>query len=69
VQAELDRRGEVLSARDLFIAGAAVALDESLVVADDDFDIAGLGTLLDVEFPYRGDATQSSPPTEDPDDE
>jgi tRNA(fMet)-specific endonuclease VapC len=69
VQAELDRRGEVLSARDAFIAGAAVALDERLVVADDDFDTAGLRSLLDVEFPYRDDATQSSLPSEDPDDE
>lgn len=59
VQAELHRRGEMLSARDAFIAGTAVALDERLVVADDDFDVAGLGELLDVEFPYRDSTTAS----------
>ena len=55
VQAELHRRGEVLAARDALIAGAALALDEPLVVADGDFAVAGLSDLLDVEFPYRTD--------------
>jgi predicted nucleic acid-binding protein len=66
VQAELDRRGAVLSARDAFIAGAAVALDEPLVVADDDFDVAGLESVLDIEFPDR-DATESDSAPEESD--
>lgn len=68
VQAELDRRGEVLSARDAFVAGAAVALDERLVVADEDFDVAGLRRLVDVAFPYRNGATESGHSSEEPDD-
>ncbi len=64
VQAELDRRGAVLSARDAFIAGAAVALDEPLAVADDDFDVAGLEGVLDIEFPDRDATEPDSPPEE-----
>lgn len=50
LQDELQRRGTVLSARDAFVAGSAMALDEPLVVADDDFDVEGLTELLDVEL-------------------
>jgi len=64
VQAELDRRGAVLSARDAFIAGAAVALDEPLAVADDDFDVAGLEGVLDIEFPDRDATEPDSTPEE-----
>ncbi|ERH10393.1 MAG: PIN domain protein [halophilic archaeon J07HX64] len=64
IQAELDRRGAVLSARDAFIAGAAVALDEPLAVADDDFDVAGLRALLDIDFPDR-DAIESDSTSEE----
>jgi tRNA(fMet)-specific endonuclease VapC len=64
VQAELDRRGAVLSARDAFIAGAAVALDEPLAVADDDFDVAGLESMLDIEFPDRDATEPDSAPEE-----
>ncbi len=56
VQAELRRQGEVLGARDAFVAGAAIALEERLVVADADFDVNGLRTLVDVEFLPRTDA-------------
>ena len=50
VQTELQRRGETLAARDAFIAGVAMALDERLVVADEDFDVAGLTDVLAVDF-------------------
>jgi predicted nucleic acid-binding protein len=50
LQNELHQRGQVLSARDAFIAGTARGLDDSLVVADSDFDVDGLTAVLDVEF-------------------
>ncbi|MBX0296715.1 PIN domain-containing protein [Haloarcula nitratireducens] len=50
LQNELHRQGQALSPRDAYIAGTATALDESLVVADADFDVEGLTELLDVEF-------------------
>jgi len=50
LQNELHRQGEVLAARDAFIAGAARAHDERLAVADSDFDVAGLTNLVDVDF-------------------
>lgn len=50
LQNELARRGEPLAARDAFIAGAAKAHDERLVVADGDFDIEGLADALDVDL-------------------
>ena len=58
VQAELRRQGEVLGARDAFVAGAAIALEERLVVADADFDVDGLRTLVDVEFLSSADTTE-----------
>lgn len=50
LQDELRRRGEPLAARDAFIAAAAIVLDERLVVADSDFDIEGIGDVLDIDF-------------------
>lgn len=50
LQDELRRHGEVLAARDAFIAGAAKAHDERLVVADEDFDVEGLADVLDVDL-------------------
>ena len=48
LQDRLQRSGEPLTARDAFIAGAAKALGERLVVADSDFDVDGIDDLLDV---------------------
>lgn len=50
LQETLHRRGEVLTARDAFIAGTAAALDEPLAVSDGDFDVDGLAELVDVDF-------------------
>jgi predicted nucleic acid-binding protein len=50
LQNALQARGDPLAARDAFIAGAAMGLDERLAVADDDFDVDGLTDLLAVEF-------------------
>ena len=50
LQNELHQRGEALTARDAFVAGTAVALDESLVVADADFDIDGIEDVLEIDF-------------------
>jgi len=50
LQVELHRRGEPLAARDAYIAGAANALDERLVVADSDFDVDGITHIVDVDF-------------------
>ena len=49
LQADLQQRGEPLSARDAFIAGTAKALGERLVVADADFDVEGIHDALSVE--------------------
>ena len=43
-------RGSPLAARDAYIAGAAVSLDERLAVSDNDFDTAALRERLDVDF-------------------
>lgn len=48
LQDRLQRNGDPLTARDAFIAGAAKALGERLVVADSDFDVAGIDDVLDV---------------------
>lgn len=50
LQHELRGRGEPLAARDAFIAGTARGLGEQLVVADSDFDVAGLTDAVSVEF-------------------
>ncbi|WP_293029280.1 PIN domain-containing protein [Natronococcus sp.] len=50
LQDELRDQGQPLAARDAFIAGAAIAHDEPLVVADADFDVAALTDLLEVTF-------------------
>jgi tRNA(fMet)-specific endonuclease VapC len=50
LQNELHQQGQVLTARDAFIAGTARGLGDSLVVADSDFEIEGLTAVLDVEF-------------------
>lgn len=50
LQDRLKRDGDPLNARDAFIAGAADALDERLVVADSDFDVDGIDDVLEVTF-------------------
>lgn len=50
LQNELAEDGTPLAARDAFIAGAALHFDESLAVADTDFDVPGLSEHLDVDF-------------------
>ena len=50
LQDRLRRDGVPLTARDAYIAGAADALDERLVVADADFDVDGIDDVLDVTF-------------------
>ena len=50
LQAKLRRQGEPLAARDAFIAGSAVALDERLAVSDADFDVSGIAEILEVDF-------------------
>lgn len=50
LQNDLQQRGEPLAARDAYIAGAAKELDESLVVADSDFDVEGITDILGVDF-------------------
>lgn len=50
LQDELQGRGEPLAARDAFIAGAAMGLNERLVVADSDFDVEGISDALSIDF-------------------
>ena len=50
LQDALRTDGTPLAARDGFIAGAAVARDERLVVADSDFDVPGLGARISIEL-------------------
>jgi tRNA(fMet)-specific endonuclease VapC len=50
LQDELHADGTALAARDAFIAGAAVALDERLAVADADFAVDVLSTHIDVDL-------------------
>ncbi|WP_276247897.1 PIN domain-containing protein [Haladaptatus sp. YSMS36] len=50
LQNDLNQRGQALAARDAFIAGTAKGLDERLVVADADFDVAGITDILDIDF-------------------
>ena len=50
LQNELRKRGTPLAARDAFIAGVAMGLDERLAVADSDFDVDGITDVLDVDF-------------------
>jgi len=50
LQDALRGRGEPLAARDAFIAGAARAANETLAVADGDFDVPGLTEELPVDF-------------------
>jgi predicted nucleic acid-binding protein len=50
LQDNLARRGTPLKARDAFIVGAARGLGERLVVADADFDVAGITEQLDIDF-------------------
>ncbi|WP_276274387.1 PIN domain-containing protein [Haladaptatus sp. QDMS2] len=50
LQNDLHQRGQALAARDAFIAGTAKGLDERLVVADSDFDVAGITDILDIDF-------------------
>jgi len=50
LQAELHHSGELLAARDAFIAGVAKRLGEPLAVADSDFDVDGIDDVLDVEL-------------------
>lgn len=50
LRAKLHDNGELLSARDAFISGAAIALGERLAVSDSDFDIPVLPDRLDVDI-------------------
>jgi len=50
LQASLQESGKTLAARDAYIAGAAVELDERLAVADEDFDVDGITGYLSVDF-------------------
>lgn len=50
LQDELLQQGDPLAARDAFIAGMALGLDERLVVADSDFDVRELTDRFDIEF-------------------
>lgn len=50
LQAALAATGEPLTARDAYIAGAAMGLDERLVVADSDFDVQGITDSVEVDF-------------------
>lgn len=50
LQATLQRQGEPLAARDAFIAGAALELDERLAVADSDFAVEGISDIIEIEF-------------------
>jgi len=50
LQVALQQHGGTLAARDAYIAGAAMARDERLVVADSDFDVDGLTEALTVDF-------------------
>ena len=50
VQNELHNDGTALAPRDAFIAGTAVALDETLAVSDDDFDVPALADIVDIEL-------------------
>ncbi|WP_436907462.1 PIN domain-containing protein [Halosimplex marinum] len=50
LQDELHDCGDLLAARDAFVAGTAKHLGEPLAVADSDFDVEGIDELLDVDF-------------------
>jgi tRNA(fMet)-specific endonuclease VapC len=50
LQNELHANGTALAARDAFIAGAAVALNERLAVADSDFAVDALSSHIDVDL-------------------
>ncbi len=50
LQAHLHEQGEVLAARDAFVAGTAAILGEPLAVADADFDVEGITDRLEVDF-------------------
>lgn len=50
LQNELAGDGSPLSARDAFIAGAAMGLNETLAVSDTDFDVQGITEQIDVDF-------------------
>ena len=49
-QHELQTHGVQLSARDAFIAGIAIQLDETLAVADTDFALDGIDDVLAVDL-------------------
>lgn len=50
LQTSLVDEGQVLAARDAYIAGCAIELDSRLAVSDEDFDVAGypVGLTVDV---------------------
>lgn len=50
LQRKLHRWGEPLSARDAYIAGTAMTLEERFAVADADFDVNGIRDVLTVDF-------------------
>ncbi|QLH81530.1 PIN domain-containing protein [Halosimplex pelagicum] len=50
LQNQLHESGDLLAARDAFVAGTARRLGEPLAVADSDFDVDGIDELLDIDF-------------------
>lgn len=50
LQTTLQQGGDLLTARDAFIAGAAKGLGEPLAVADTDFDVEGVTESMDVDY-------------------
>lgn len=49
LQHTLHQQGDSLAARDAFIAGSALALDERLAVADNDFGVDGLTDVIEID--------------------
>ena len=49
-QEELQKSGQLLTARDAYIAGAAKRLGEPLVVGDSDFEGDAVTEVIDVDF-------------------
>ncbi|MUW14315.1 PIN domain-containing protein [Halorubrum sp. CBA1125] len=50
LQDALRDRGDPLAARDAFIAGTALTLDERLAASDVDFDVDGIRDVLDLDL-------------------
>lgn len=50
LQNDLHQQGQALAARDAYVAGTAAQLNETLVVADADFDVLDSTGVVDIEF-------------------